>query len=172
MTALWLVVGLVAVQRLAELVHGRRNERRLLAEGGVEHGAGHYPLIAGLHVAWLASMLLQVPADEPVRWPYLIAYLGVLGARAWVMASLGAYWTTRIIVVPGRPPVRRGPYRYLRHPNYLVVAGEIALLPLAFGAWRIAVVYSLLNAVVLAHRIRVESRARAAPSGAAPGYRG
>ena len=172
MSALWLVVGLVAVQRLAEVAYGRRNERRLRAEGGVEAGAGHYPLIAGLHLAWLASMLLEVPADEPVRWPYLGAYLALQGARAWVMASLGQNWTTRVIVVPGRPLVRRGPYRYLKHPNYLVVAGEIALLPLVFGAWRIAAVYSVLNAILLAHRIRVENRALAAASGAALGYRG
>ena len=172
MTALWLVVGLVAAQRLAELAYGRRNERRLKAEGGIETGAGHYPLIAGLHLAWLLSLLLHVPADEPVRWPYLVAYVALQGARAWVMASLGRNWTTRVIVVPGRPLVRRGPYRFLNHPNYLVVAGEIALLPLAFGAWRIAVVYSVLNAIVLWHRIRVENRALAAASGAAPGCRG
>jgi len=171
-SALWLVVGLVALQRLAELAYARRNERRLRAEGGIEAGAGHYPLIAGLHVAWLASMLLHVPADEPVRWLYLIAYLALQGARAWVMASLGRNWTTRVIAVPGRPPVRRGPYRYLKHPNYLVVAVEIALLPLVFGAWRIAVIYSALNAILLWHRIRVENRALAAASGEAPGYRG
>jgi methyltransferase len=171
-TALWLLVGLVALQRLAELVYGRRNERRLLAEGGIEHGAAHYPLIAGLHLAWLASMLLHVPPEAPVRWPYLIAFLGLQGARAWVMASLGRHWTTRVIVVPGRPLVSDGPYRFLKHPNYLVVAGEIALLPLVFGAWRIAIIYSVLNAVLLAHRIRVENRALAAASAAAPGSRG
>ncbi len=172
MTALWLLVGLVVVQRLGELACARRNERQLLAEGGVEHGAGHYPLIVGLHVAWLASLLLQVPPETPVRWPYLMAFLVVQGGRAWVMASLGRRWTTRVIVVPGRPPVRSGPYRFLKHPNYLVVAAEIALLPLAFGAWRIAVVYSALNAALLMHRIRVENRALAEASAAAPGSRG
>jgi methyltransferase len=171
-SALWLVVGLVALQRLAELAYSRRNERLLFAEGGVEAGAGHYPLIAGLHVAWLVSMLLHVPAEEPVRWLYLVAYLALQGARVWVMTSLGRNWTARVIVVPGRPLVRKGPYRYLRHPNYLVVAGEIALLPLAFGAWRIAVVYSILNAILLWHRIRVEDRALAAVSGVASGCRG
>jgi methyltransferase len=171
-TALWLVVGLVTVQRLAELAYSRRNERRLKAEGGVEHGAGHYPVIAGLHLAWLISMLLEVPADAPVRWPFLIAFLALQGLRAWVMTSLGRHWTTRVIVVPGRPLVRVGPYRYLKHPNYLVVAGEIALLPLAFGAWRIAVVYSVLNALLLWHRIRVENRALASVSAAAPASRG
>lgn len=161
MSALWLAVGLVALQRLAELVFARRNERRLLAEGGHEVGAGLYPLIVGLHVAWLAALLLGVPADAPVRWPYLAAFLALQGARAWVMASLGRYWTTRVITVPGRPLVRRGPYKYLRHPNYLVVAGEIALLPLAFGAWRIALVYSLFNAVLLWLRVRGEDQALA-----------
>lgn len=179
MSALWLVVGLVALQRLGELVYSRINERRLIAEGGREVGAGHYPLLVGLHLAWLISLLLNVPATAPVAWPYLALFLVLQGARLWVMASLGRFWTTRIITLPGRPLVRRGPYKYLRHPNYLVVAGEIALLPLAFGAWRIALVYSLLNAVLLWHRMRVEDRALAPrraiagqPSGGASGYRG
>ena len=161
MTALWLVVGLVAIQRLAELAYARRNEKRLLAQGGHEVGAGLYPWIVGLHVAWLASLVIGVPAETPVRWPYLIAFLVLQGGRAWVMASLGPYWTTRVISVPGQPLVRRGPYKYLRHPNYLVVAGEIALLPLAFGAWRIALTYSLFNAILLWFRISAEDRALA-----------
>jgi methyltransferase len=170
--ALWLVVGLVAAQRLAEMAYARRNERRLIAEGGVEAGARHYPLIVGLHVAWLASMLLHVPADAPVRWPYLGAFIALQGARAWVMWSLGRRWTTRVIVVPGRPLVRHGPYKHLRHPNYAVVAGEIALLPLAFGAWRIALVYSVLNGLLVRHRIRVEDEALAEASGAGSGSGG
>ena len=125
-----ILVLLVAVQRLAELLHARRNARRLLAEGGVEHGAGHYPLIVGLHGAWLASIFALVPADAPVSWPLLAVYGLLQIARYWVIASLGRHWTTRVIAVPGAPLVRRGPYRVLRHPNYLVLAGEVAVLPL------------------------------------------
>lgn len=172
MTALWLLVGLVALQRLGELAYSRRNERLLKAAGGVEHGAAHYPLIAGLHLAWLASMLIHVAPETPVGWPFLAAFLGLQGLRAWVMASLGRRWTTRVIVVPGQPLVRKGPYRFLKHPNYLVVAGEIAVLPLVFGAWQIALIYSVLNAALLWHRIRVENRALETASAAAPGSRG
>jgi len=161
MSAVWLLVGLVAAQRLGELAYAGRNTRRLLARGGVEVGAGHYPLIAGLHVAWLAAILIQVPPETPVHWPPLWAFVAVQGFRAWTMASLGRFWTTRIITIPGAALVCRGPYRWLRHPNYLIVAAEFALLPLVFGAWRIALVFTLLNAAVLALRIRVENLALA-----------
>ena len=162
----WLIVGLVAVQRLSEMFHARRNTLCLLAEGGVESGAGHYPLIVGLHVAWLASMLIHVAPDTPVHWPFLFAYLILQGFRAWVLVSLGRFWTTRIITVAGLPLVRRGPYRFFRHPNYMVVAAEIAVLPLVFGAWEIALVYSVLNGAMMVHRIRVENQALSAR----PGY--
>ncbi|MEE9545548.1 MAG: isoprenylcysteine carboxylmethyltransferase family protein [Rhodospirillales bacterium] len=161
MSLLWLVLGLVAAQRLAELIHSRRNTRRLLAEGGHEVGAGHYPLIVGLHAAWLLALLLLVPSEAPVNWPLLALFLALQAARLWVLASLGRLWTTRIVTLPGAPLVRRGPYRYLRHPNYLVVAAEIAVLPLVFGAWGIALVFSLLNLVLLIHRIRIEDAALA-----------
>ncbi|MFQ5765654.1 MAG: isoprenylcysteine carboxylmethyltransferase family protein, partial [Rhodospirillales bacterium] len=111
MSAVWLLVGLVALQRLAELAFSSRNTRRLLAEGGEEAGAGHYPLIAGLHVAWLASILIQVPPETPVHGPLLALFLVLQGLRVWVLTSLGRFWTTRIITVPGAPLVRRGPYR-------------------------------------------------------------
>ena len=156
-----ILVLLVAAQRLAELAFARRNARRLLAAGGVERGAGHYPLFMLLHGAWLAAIFLLVPDDAPVLWPLLAIYALLQLGRAWVIASLGRYWTTRVITLPGAPLVRRGPYRFLRHPNYLVVAGEIAVLPLAFGAWEIAILFSLANAVLLAHRIRVEDTALA-----------
>jgi len=158
-SAVWLLVGLVALQRLAELAYAARNTRRLLAEGGREAGAGHYPLIAGLHVAWLASIVIHVPPETPVHWPLLGLFLVLQGLRLWVLASLGRFWTTRIVTVPGRPLVRRGPYRFCRHPNYMIVVAEIAVLPLVFGAWEIAVIYSALNIALLAYRIRVEDRA-------------
>lgn len=161
-----LVVLLVALQRLGELAYAARNTRRLLARGGVEHGRGHYPLFVLLHGSWLAAILLAVPWDTRPQPALLGAFLLLQPVRLWVVAALGGRWTTRVIVVPGAPPVRHGPFRLLRHPNYAVVCAEIALLPLAFGAWRVALVYSLLNAALLAWRIRVEE---AALTGAAAG---
>lgn len=154
-----LIVLLVALQRLGELVYARRNEWRLRARGAVEHGARHYPLIVGLHAVWLLAIFLLVPADAAILWPALIAFLVLQGLRVWTVASLGAHWTTRVLVLPGAAPVRRGPYRWIKHPNYLIVAGEIALLPLAFGAWQITLVFTALNALILAWRIRVEDAA-------------
>lgn len=159
MSILWIVLALVAVQRLAELAYARRNTRRLLAEGAAENGAGHYPLLVGLHALWLLSLALFVPADQPPNWFLLGIFAALQGMRLWVLASLGRFWTTRVITLPGAPLVRRGPYRWFRHPNYLVVMGEILVLPLAFGAWEIAIVFSLANAAVLALRIRCEERA-------------
>ena len=159
MSVLWIVLILVAAQRLAELIYARHNTRRLKAEGAYEVGAGHYPMIVAVHTLWLLSLAFFVPADQPPVW-WLLGLFAVLQAlRVWVLATLGRFWTTRIITLPGAPLVRRGPYRFVKHPNYLVVAGEIAVLPLAFGAWQIAVIFSLANAAVLAWRIRCEERA-------------
>lgn len=161
MSPLWTIVGLVALERLAEMAHAARNTRRLLAAGAVESGRGHYPLIVALHASWLAALLVLVPADREPIWPLIALFAALQGLRLWVILSLGPRWTTRIITLKGATPVRRGPYRYLKHPNYLVVAAEVGLLPLAFQAWGVALVFSLLNAAVLAQRIRVENRALA-----------
>ncbi|MDQ3126196.1 MAG: hypothetical protein M3Q74_11425 [Pseudomonadota bacterium] len=151
-----IILVLVTVQRLGELVLARRNTARLLAQGGVETGAGHYPLIVGLHAAWLIGLFV-VAWDRPVNWIWMGVFVLLQLARVWVIASLGGRWTTRIVTVPGETLVRRGPYRVVSHPNYMVVAAEIAVLPLAFGLFAYAVVFSILNAVVLAIRIRAES---------------
>lgn len=156
-----ILVMLVLVQRLAEVAWARRNQRRLRAAGAIETGAGHYPLFFLLHGAWLAALALLVPADATVSWPLLAVFALLQLGRLWVIATLGRYWTTRIITLPGAPLVRTGPYRWLRHPNYCIVAAEIAVLPLAFGAWQIALVFSVLNALLLRHRIRVEQQALA-----------
>lgn len=162
MSVLYVVVALVALQRLAELVYARRNEAGLRARGGVEVGARHYPFFVLLHGSWLLALAVLVDPAATVNWPLLGLYLVLQAGRIWVVASLGPYWTTRIITVPDAPLVRTGPYRWFRHPNYLVVVAEIAVLPLAFGAWRIAIVFSALNAALLWHRIRVETAALAA----------
>ncbi len=154
-----LVVALVAVERLVELWYARRNTRALLEAGGVEVGSGHYPLIVALHAAWLLTILATVPPEAGAFVPLLVLFALLQVFRAWVLLSLGKYWTTRVITVPGVPLVRRGPYRFLRHPNYVVVAAEIAVLPLAFGAWAVAVVFSALNGALLAWRISVEDQA-------------
>lgn len=164
MTALgwpqWIVLA-VAAQRLVELAVARRNTGRLLARGGVEHGRGHYPLLVALHAGWLVAIFVLTPPTTAVSWPLVGLFLVLQALRLWVIAALGPYWTTRVITVPGAPLVHRGPYRWMRHPNYAVVVAEIAVLPLAFGQWPIAVVASILNALVLGVRIRVEEAALA-----------
>lgn len=151
------LLAFVTLQRLAELIHARRNTRRLLAEGAVEIGADHYPLLVMLHASWLAANWGLVISGHASLWlPAVIGYAAIEMARIWVMASLGRYWTTRILVPREAPLVRRGPYRFLKHPNYWVVVGEIALLPLALGSWTLAAIFSVLNAAILYWRIRVE----------------
>lgn len=159
MTPLLCVLGLVVLQRLAELALARHNTRRLLAQGAREIGAGHYGLFILLHGSWLLALVLFVPWTAAPSWPLLAVFLVLQALRVWVVVSLGRFWTTRIITLDGAPLVRRGPYRWLRHPNYWVVAGEIAVLPLAFGAWLVALVWSALNALLLYHRIRMENAA-------------
>jgi len=155
-------VALVAIQRLLELRLSRRHERLLRARGAVERGREHYPLMVALHVLWLLSTLIEGVLRGPVLWPVPLAlFLLVQPLRYWAIFSLGENWNTRILVVPGAQLVRRGPYRYLKHPNYVVVAVEIATFPLIFGAWITAFVFSVLNAVLLSIRIREENRALA-----------
>ncbi|WP_293906559.1 isoprenylcysteine carboxylmethyltransferase family protein [Phenylobacterium sp.] len=158
MTLSILVLAAVTLQRLGELVLAQRNTRRLIAQGAHETGAGHYPLIVGLHAAWLAS-LWWLGWDRPVSLPWLGGFIVLQLLRVWVIASLGGRWTTRIVILPGAPLVRRGPYRFLSHPNYVVVVAEIAVLPLAFGLAGLALLFSALNALVLRVRIRAEGRA-------------
>ena len=160
---MWLtaaILTLVTAERLGELRLAAANTRRLLAGGAFEAGAGHYGLIVALHALWLGGLWL-LAWGEPVRWPFLACFLLLQALRAWVLVTLGARWTTRIIVVPGERLVRRGPYRFVRHPNYLVVIGEIAILPLVFGLVWYSILFSILNAVVLWIRIRAEERALA-----------
>jgi methyltransferase len=152
------ILGLVTAQRLGELVVARRNTRRLLAVGGIEHGASHYPVMVALHAAWLAGLWL-LAWDRPVSLAWLGAYLVLEVLRVWVLVSMGARWTTRIIVVPGETLVRKGPYRLIPHPNYAVVVGEIAVLPLVFGLTAYAGVFTALNAALLWWRIRTEAAA-------------
>lgn len=158
---LWTVLALVALARLGELALARRNERRLRARGAIEHGAGHYPLFVLLHAGWLLAIAALADPDQPPVWGWLAAYALLQALRVWTLASLGPYWTTRVLTLPDEPLVRRGPYRWLRHPNYLVVVGEIAALPLAFRLWPAALAFTVLNLALLAWRLRVEEEALA-----------
>ena len=158
MSAGLILLILVTVQRMGELAWARRNTRRLKARGAIEVGAGHYGLIVLVHAAWLLG-LWAMAWNRPVVIPWVAIYVALQAARLWIIASLGERWTTRIVVLPMAPLVRTGPYRFMNHPNYLVVAAEIAVLPLAFGLVWYALLFSLLNAAVLAIRIRAESRA-------------
>jgi methyltransferase len=155
------VLAAVTAQRLAELVYSRFNEARLKRHGGVEHGASHYPAIVALHAAWLMGLWL-VASGTPPHYGWLAVFLVLQCLRFWVLRTLGPRWTTRVIVLPDRPPIRSGPYRFLSHPNYAVVAAEIFVLPMAFGLVAYAVIFSVLNAAVLAVRIRAENAALAA----------
>lgn len=158
MTLSILVLGFVTLQRLGELALAGRNTRALRRRGAVEIGARHYPLIVALHAVWLAG-LWWLAWNRPIEPAWLAVFVGLQLLRVWVIATLGERWTTRILVLPGAPLVRRGPYRFVRHPNYWVVVGEIAVLPLAFGLLGFAVVFSLLNAAILWIRIRAEGAA-------------
>ncbi len=156
--AAW-IVALVALQRLGELILANRNTTRLLARGGREVGREHYPLMVLLHASWLIAIIALTPLDSWPNW-WLIGVFAVLQLlRVWVIATLGPYWTTRVITLDDAPLVTGGPFRYVRHPNYWIVIGEIAVLPLAFGQWQVALVWSALNALLLRHRIAVESTA-------------
>jgi methyltransferase len=153
-----IVLFLVTLQRLSELVIARRNTAALMAKGAVESGAEHYPLMVLLHASWLAGLWWFGWAQHIV-WPFLALYLILQAGRIWVLATLGKRWTTRILSVPGEQLVARGPYRFVRHPNYLVVALEMPILPLALGLPWYALLFGVLNVAMLAWRISIEEKA-------------
>lgn len=152
------LLAAVALQRLVELLHSRHNTARLIARGGREVGGDHYGLFIALHTAWLVTMALFVHATPSVPVALLCLYAVLQLARLWVIGSLGPYWTTRIVTIEGEPLRQRGPYRFIRHPNYLVVAIEIPLLPLILDQPLVAIIFGLLNLALLAYRIRIENR--------------
>jgi methyltransferase len=153
----FIILALVTLQRISELVLAQHNTTRLLARGAIEVGASHYPLIVAVHTAWLVALWV-FGRDSAVYLPAVAVFIVLQGLRVWIIATLGSRWTTRIIVLLGEPLIASGPYRYLAHPNYAVVAAEIAILPLALHLPVTALVFTLLNAVVLFIRIRAESR--------------
>jgi methyltransferase len=158
LTSAEIILAAVTLQRVGELVVSRHNTRRLMARGAVEIAPGHYPLIVAVHAGWLISLWV-FGREQPVNIAFLAGYLVLQGLRFWMLRTLGPRWTTRIIVLPGQPLVSAGPYRFLSHPNYAIVAGEIAVLPLTLGLPLLAGVFTVLNAAVLAIRISAENRA-------------
>ena len=153
------VLVLVALQRIVEVIYAERNTHRLMARGAIEFAPEQHTWFVVLHAAWLLSMALFIPWSRMPNWWLLGFFVLLQLARVWVLATLGPYWTTRIIRLPGAPLVRSGPYRFIKHPNYAIVCGEIAVLPFAFGAYAIAIVFSALNAALLYWRLSEENRA-------------
>lgn len=148
----------VTLQRLGELMLARRNTAALLVRGGREVAPEHYPVMVALHAAWIIGLWLLAPGRQVQPFWFLL-FIGLQGLRLWVLATLKDRWTTRIIVLPGAPLVKSGPYRLLRHPNYAIVIGEIAALPVAFGLPAYAIVFSLFNAAILHVRVKAENAA-------------
>lgn len=168
----WALLGVIACERAAELAVSARHARALLGHGGAEYGLRHFPVMIALHVALIAGCVLEpllahrsfIPA---LGWPMLAVTIAANGLRWWCIATLGVRWTARVIVLPGEPLVRSGPYRWFSHPNYAAVIAEGAALPLTGSAWITAAAFTTLNATLLAVRIRCEARAlRAAAPGA------
>ena len=159
-----LILALVTAERVTELFIAKRNTARQLSRGAKEFAPGHYPSIVALHAAWLAGLWL-LASNRPIIWAWLILFAVLQLLRVWVLATLGDRWTTRIIVLPGAPLVKTGPYRFLSHPNYAVVVGEIAVLPLAFGLPWYALAFSILNGIALFIRITAENAALERSSG-------
>ena len=161
MTLSAVILALVTLQRLGELLLARRNTTALLARGAYEVGAAHYPLIVAVHAAWLVALWV-FGRNQPVNLLALAAFVALQAGRVWVLATLGARWTTRIMILPGEARIVHGPYRFLSHPNYVIVIGEIALLPLALNLPMLALIFTVLNAAALVVRIRAEARALSA----------
>lgn len=161
MPPLYLVVAFLVAQRLGELVHSRRNHRALAAQGAIEVGREHYAAMVALHAGWLLALLVTIDPRAAVSLPLLAVFVLLQCARVWVLATLGSRWTTRVVVLPGATRIRSGPYRYVDHPNYVIVCGEMAVVPLMFGAPILAACATLLNLLVLRARLRVENAALA-----------
>jgi methyltransferase len=157
-TPLYWTIAAVALQRLAELLWAAHNTARLRRLGAIETDARNYPYFVTLHGTWLVSLALLVPPTTPPHWPLLGLFALLQPARVWVIVSLGHYWTTRIMTLPRAPLVKAGPFRWTRHPNYLIVIAEFAILPLAFGAVMVAAAFSVVNLVLIGRRIAIEDQ--------------
>lgn len=159
---------LILIQRGAEEVYSARNTRALLARGAREEGASYYPVVAVAHLSWVASLFFLVPPDAHTFWPLIGLYVLLQVARYWVIATLGPYWTHRIITMDEAPIVASGAYGVVRHPNYAITVAETLLLPLAFSAVALALIMTAIWVAVLSYKIRLEDAALAKRHGPIP----
>ena len=159
----YIIITIVIIQRLVELLIAKRNEKWMRSQGAFEAGAGHYPIMVMMHITFFISLLLEVLVINkplsPLWIPLLSLFLIAQLARVWCLTSLGKFWNTKIIILPGADVVKKGPYQFIRHPNYVIVATELLVLPLIFSAYFTAVVFSLLNLWMLSIRIPTEEKA-------------
>ena len=162
MSSTWfsLFIALLVTQRFTELYISKRNEKWLLAQGAIEYGRGHYPYIVALHTLFIVSLIAEyyLTGGRPISYIALSLFIVLLAFKYWILNSLGLYWNTRIYRIPGAVAVRKGPYKLFKHPNYVDVIGEIAIIPLVFHLYHTAIVFSVLNAIMLSVRISVENK--------------
>jgi len=160
---IWLVIGFFVCQRLIEMLVAKRNEKKVKAIGAIEFGASHYPYMVAMHAGFFLSLMIEVWGlnRQPSRYflVLLVFLLATQVIRYWALCSLGTYWNTKILVVPNAMMVKKGPYRWLKHPNYVVVAIELMLIPLLFNAYFTAILFTCLNAWMMAVRIQTEEKA-------------
>jgi methyltransferase len=156
-----LFILFIILLRLGELVYSKRNERWLLQNQAVEYGKGHYPFIVALHVLFILSLIVEYWIKQPVScsFYFLIFYFILLLFKAWAILSLGKFWNTKIYHIPTIPLIKKGPYKYIKHPNYLIVIAEIAIIPLVFHLYYTAIIFSILNGIMLWVRIKEENKA-------------
>jgi methyltransferase len=148
------------LQRLSELFIARRNEKWLLEKGAVQYGQSHYPFMITLHTLFIASIITEyiLRGGTQISWVFLVLFLAVLSFKFWALSSLGKYWNTKIYRIPGVYPIKKGPYKFLKHPNYMEVVCEIAIIPLVFHLCYTAIIFTVLNAIMLTVRIKMENR--------------
>jgi methyltransferase len=158
--AFFIIITLFILQRLTELLISKRNEKWLIRHGAVEHGKRHYPLIILLHMGFIGSLIAEylLFPGKALIYPFLIVFLVLVVAKIWIIRSLGPYWNTKIYRIPGIAPVRTGAYKYLKHPNYLIVIAEIMIFPLIFHLYYTALIFTILNAIMLTIRIKAENK--------------
>jgi methyltransferase len=155
-----LFLSFFILQRISELLIARRNEKWLLRQGAIEYGKEHYPFMIALHTCFIISIVVEffLRGQPPISWLFLALFLLVLSFKFWALSSLGKYWNTRIYRVPDVYPVKKGPYKFLKHPNYMEVVCEIVIIPLVFHLYYTAIIFTVLNAAMLTVRIREENK--------------
>ena len=156
----WLALA-ISIFRIIELIYSNRNYKRLIARGGKEYGHSHYFLFFIIHTAWIGSIFFFISGENQPNFPLLFLFFILQILRVWVILTLGPYWSTRVISHENFPVITNGPYRWMKHPNYAIVACEIFILPLIFGSWAIAIIFSILNGILIYFRIKAETRALA-----------